>query len=299
VFNLFRAEWIKIMGNRWVSAFLILIFPVGMFAFVVVMSLLLLVVPAMRTGESTARLGLDHVEWTAQALQAWTIPNGLLGRLITLAFAVVVFAGEYQWQTWKNVVPRRRRVPLVLTKFLAVAVLVVLAFTLASIILAAGSGVMAKIAGGTYGPALTGDVVTDFAREYLRQAWLAFTITLISANFAALAGMLTRSILGGVLVGVAFTYFEGLSIAGLVLLGHLLDFPHLIELYRLTPSYNVANAQSWFTRGQAAGVQAGSLLGSKFPTLSDGLTFSVVILMIWVAALVGLTAYLFQRQDIT
>jgi hypothetical protein len=29
------------------------------------------------------------------------------------------------------------------------------------------------------------------------------------------------------------------------------------------------------------------------------LTFSVVLLVLWVVALVGLTAYLFQQQDIT
>jgi ABC-type transport system involved in multi-copper enzyme maturation permease subunit len=299
VVNLFRAEWIKIMGNRWVTAFLILIFPVGMFAFVVVMSVLIVLLPSMRDQAGTQQLGLDHAEWTHQALEAWTIPNGLLGRLITLAFAVVVFAGEYQWQTWKNVVPRRRRVSLILNKFLAVAAFVVLAFTVASIIFAVGWGVMVGLAGGTYGPAITGDVVINFAGDYLQQAWLAFTLTLISASFAALVGMFTRSILGGVLVGVAFTYIEGLSIVGMLLLGHLLDFPHLIDLYRLTPSYNVANAQSWFTQGQAAGFESVSLFGSEFPALSDSLVFSVVILIVWVAALVGLTAYLFQKQDIT
>ncbi len=297
--NLFRAEWTKIMGNRWVTAFLILIFPVGMFAFVVVMSVLIAVLPSMRDQAGTERLGLDHAEWTTQAIKAWTVPNSLLGRLLTLAFAVVVFAGEYQWQTWKNIIPRRRRVPLILVKFLAVAVLVVLAFTLASIIFAVGWGVMVSIAGGTYGPAITGEVVADFAGEYLQQAWLAFTLTMISANFAALAGMFTRSILGGVLVGVAFTYIEGLSILGMALLAHLLGFSRLIELYRLTPSYNVANAQSWFTKGQAAGIQAGNLLGGDFSDFSDSLTFSVVLLMLWVVALVGLTAYLFQKQDIT
>ena len=58
--NLFRAEWTKIMGNRWVTAFLILIFPVGMFAFVVVMSVLIAVLPSMRDQAGTERLGLDH-----------------------------------------------------------------------------------------------------------------------------------------------------------------------------------------------------------------------------------------------
>jgi ABC-type transport system involved in multi-copper enzyme maturation permease subunit len=299
VLNLFRAEWIKIVGNRWVTAFLILIFPVGMFAFVVVMSVLLALIPGMRTDESAARLGLDHAEWTRQAIDAWSVPNSLLGRLLILGFTAVVFVGEYQWQTWKNVVPRSRRVALILIKFLAIAVFVVVAFALASAIFAIGWGVMVKIAGGTYGPAITRDVLAGFAGDYAGQAWLAFTLTLISASFAALAGMLTRSILGGVLVGVAFTYFEGLSVLGMALLAHLLDFPRLVQLYRLTPSYNVANAQSWLTHHQPANLQAASaVLGNSF-NFSDTLAFSVVVLMLWVVALVGLTAYLFHNQDIT
>jgi ABC-type transport system involved in multi-copper enzyme maturation permease subunit len=299
VFNLFRAEWIKIMGNRWVTAFLILIFPVGMLAFVVVMSVLLALVPSMRADESAARLGLDRAEWTEQAIESWAVPNSLLGRLVMLGFTVVVFAGEYQWQTWKNVVPRNRRTALIVIKFLAVAVFVVLAFMLASIIFAVGWGVMVKIAGGTYGPPITRDVLADFAGDYLRQAWLAFTLTLIAASFAALAGMFTRSILGGVLVGVMFTYAEGLSILGMVLIARLVDFPRLVYLYRLTPSYNVANAQSWLTSGRPAGVQGeGTFLGNILD-FSDSLNFSVAVLTLWVIGLITLTAYLFQKQDIT
>jgi ABC-2 type transport system permease protein len=299
VFNLFRAEWIKIVGNRWVTAFLVLIFPVGMLAFVLVMSALFILFPSMRTDESTAGLGLDRAEWTEQAVEVWSVPNSLLGRLMMLGFTAVVFAGEYQWQTWKNVVPRHRRAALVLIKFLAVAVFVVLAFVLASIIFAAGWGLMVRIAGGTYGPAITGDVLADFAGEYLKQAWLAFTLTLIAASFAALAGMFTRSILGGVLIGAMFTYAEGLSILGMALIAHLIDFPRLVYLYRLTPSYNVANARSWITHNQPASMQdAGALLGDVLD-FSDSLNFSVVVLTLWGIGLIALTAYLFQRQDIT
>src|SRR5512145_2997375 len=136
--DLFRAEWIKIAGNRWVTSALIWIFPVGALAFVAVMSLILALGPGMRDEDGTVQLGLDKAEWTERALEVWMIPNSLFGRLMILGFTAVVFAGEYQWQTWKNVVPRTRRVLLVLAKFLGVSVSALVAFALMSAIFAAG-----------------------------------------------------------------------------------------------------------------------------------------------------------------
>jgi hypothetical protein len=40
VLQLFHAEWIKLVGNRWRAAFLLWIFPIGTLAFVIVMSVL-------------------------------------------------------------------------------------------------------------------------------------------------------------------------------------------------------------------------------------------------------------------
>jgi ABC-type transport system involved in multi-copper enzyme maturation permease subunit len=247
----------------------------------------------------TGELDVDTMDWTEQALSAWSVPTGLFGRLLVLALASLVFAGEYQWRTFKTVVPHAQRVKLVLVKFLAVAFAIVLAFTLMSLILGMGAFVIAWIGGGQVGPAITGEVLANFARDYLQQAWLAFTLTIISANFAALAGMLTRSILGGTLVGVFFTFIEGLSVAGLALLAHLLDYPKLVYLYRLTPSYNIDNISSWIDNSRpATDDEILEQLGDLF-NFADDMTFSVVILMLWVVGLVALTAYLFHRQDIT
>jgi ABC-type transport system involved in multi-copper enzyme maturation permease subunit len=227
------------------------------------------------------------------------IPNSLFGRLMILGFTAVVFAGEYQWQTWKNVVPRTRRVLLVLVKFLGVSVSALVAFALMSAIFAAGWGVLVKIAGGTYGPAITGDLLSEFVPDYARQVWLALNLTLIAASFAALAGMITRSILGGVLVGLMFTYGEGLSVLGLAVVGRFVDFPELVHLYRLTPSYNVANARSWMNDHHPAGLQGISSVLDEVPEFSDSLGFSAGVLLVWVIGLITLTACLFQRQDIT
>lgn len=297
VLSLFRAEWTKTAGNRWVVGFLIWIFPVGALAFMVVMALLIALVPSMRSDQGVERLGLDGVDWTEQAISVWDFPNSLLGRLIVLAFTSFVFAGEYQWGTWKNILPHSNRVAVVLIKFITVGLFVIIAFSLMSAIYGAGMVVLTEIAGGSHGPPVSGPVLTAFTGDYLQQAGLAFTLTLIAASMAALLAMAMRSILGGAIAGIILTYVEGLSILPMVLLAHWLDYPRLVHAYRVTPSYNVANIKSWLTQGVAEGENFDFF--NNVVDFSDSMTFSIVLLGAWVCALVGLTVYLFNRQDMT
>jgi hypothetical protein len=298
MFNLFRAEWIKISGNRWVTAFLIWVFPTGALAFTAVLAVIIILTPAARDGAGVEELGLNDSQWTEQAISVWTVPNSLLGRIVLLAFTSVVFAGEYQWHTWKNIIPKNRRTRLILTKFVVVGLYVVTAFVLMSIIFALGWGVLVWLVGESYGPELTRDVLGEFVSDYARQAWLAFSLTIIAAGYAALAGMLTRSILGGVIVSIVLTYVEGLSVVFLMLIGYFVDYVEIVHLYRLTPSYNVANVRSWIMENQPEGFST-EVLGDAFDiSFADGLTFSLVLLATWVVGLVGLTAYLFHKQDV-
>lgn len=293
--DLFRAEWLKIAGNRWVAGCMVWIFPLGALAFLLVAGVILLL-------SSTARQGFRQDEaalWTEQAIGVWSFPNNPLGRLILLGFTAVVFAGEYQWGTWKNIVPRNRRFSLVLVKFVALGVFVVLAFALMSVLWAAGWGVLTRIAGASYGPRITADVVRDFAGDYALAASLAFTSTIIAAGYAALAGMLTRSILGGVIVGFAVTFAENLSIVVLLLIGWLLDIPKAVLAYRFTPGYNLLNVASWISEKAPSVVRPYESGTHAEIVLSDSLEFSVLVLAAWVVGLILLTGMLFRRQDIT
>lgn len=290
--NLFRAEWVKIAGNRWVAGCLVWIFPVGALAFMLVVGMIMAL-------SSTAREQFFDApaQWTEQAVAVWNIPNNPLGRLVLLGFTAVVFAGEYQWQTWKNVVPRNRRALLILIKFLALGAFIVTAFVLMSILWTVGTGVLSRIAGMPYGPTLTGDVLADFAGDYALAAALAFTSTIIAAGYAALAGMLTRSILGGVLVGFAITFVENLLAPVLALIGLLLDIPRIVHLYRLTPGYNLLNVSSWINSDKAIEWTIQVSDKARY-TMTDSLAFSIFVLAAWVVGLVGLTIFLFRRQDI-
>jgi ABC-2 type transport system permease protein len=292
--DLFRAEWLKIAGNRWVSGCLIWIFPIVAFGAVVVLALILSLSSGARDGFRSDNNPL----WTESAMAVWNVPNNPVGRLILLGFTAVVFAGEYQWQTWKNIVPRNRRVPLILVKFLALGVFVVVAFLLMSLIWTLGVGLLAQIVGVPYGPKITSDVVSDFAGDYALTVGLTFTSTLIAAGYAALAAMLTRSILGGVLVGFALTFAESLSIIGLLFVGYFLDIPRIVHLYRLTPGYNLLNVASWINDKVALNMDVNVESRATY-VFSDSLTFSVMVLAVWVCGLIALTAYLFRRQDIT
>ncbi|MBN1681908.1 MAG: ABC transporter permease [Anaerolineae bacterium] len=294
--NLFQAEWIKIIGNRWASGFLIWIFPVGAFGFIVIFGLILALSPVARENARGDDTGPDAntLQWTKQALDVWDFPVGVMGRLILLGLTSVVFGGEYQWQTWKNIVPRNKRIPLILTKYCMLALVIVLAFALMSFIMAAGYGLLARIVGVSYGPALKGSVIVDFAGDYIQKALLALVAIIISTAYAALGTMITHSIIGGVLVGMLLTYAEALSALGMAVIAHFLDQPVILNLYRLTPGYNLQNVNEWLSHGQPDSANLFDML-----EVSDSLEFSAMALAGWVIGLIALSAYYFHRQDIT
>ncbi|HML20845.1 MAG TPA: hypothetical protein PKD09_04305 [Aggregatilinea sp.] len=291
--NLFRAEWAKINGNRWVSGCMIWIFPIGAVAIMLLLGVIMAFSSATRASFAT-----DNSGWNDMLVGTWSILNNPLGRLLLLGFTAVIFAGEYQWSTWKNVVPRSRRVSLILTKFFTLGVFVVFAFVIMSILLAVGWGILTWIAGGHYGPRVTMDVVRDVAGDYGLAAGLAFISTLIAAGFAALAGMLTRSILGGVLVSFAVTLGEAASAIGLSIIAFFLDWAPVLKLYRFTPTYNLLNVNEWIVNHQAV-VMDMSYGDTKHVVLSNSMEFSLLALGVWIVGLIALTAYWFQRQDVT
>ena len=56
--------------------------------------------------------------WTDTFMASWGFANNLFGRMFLLGFTAVTFAGEYQWGTWKNIIPRQRRSLLIMAKFI-------------------------------------------------------------------------------------------------------------------------------------------------------------------------------------
>jgi ABC-2 type transport system permease protein len=287
--KLFRAEWYKITGNRWATGCMIWVFP-ALAVLVTVLALL----AAVFSSRFRMEVNNDPAVWTDVAILPWLIPNNPLGRGLLLGFTAVLFAGEYQWDTWKVIVPRSQRVPLILVKFLAVALFVVFAFTLMSILLTTGLGMISLVAGASYGPELGRDVLANFAEDYGLQMLYAFVSTIIAAGYASLAAMITRSILGSVITGIVVSIGETFLFVPLYLIASLLGEDSILHIYRFIPSYNLLNLFSWLN-GETPG-------GLEFPSgkiVVDSQLFAEAVLAAWVIGLVALTAYTFQRQDIT
>ncbi len=292
--SLFRAEWQKIVGNARAVSFLIWIYPITALIIVLLINTVGILVSDFTRDQFLANPPL----WTQRLVDIWAVfnhfPNNMFIRMPFLAFTAVLFAGEYQWGTWKNIVPRHRRSALILTKFMALGVLIIVALTLTSLVWWAGGWLQTRLVGIPYGPELNSGVLANFSRVYLLDTALTFLATLIVAAYAALFAMASRSILASLMLGIGIGIVEAASPLMLFGLGLIFDRPHLINLYVATPSYNLTNISSWINEGIGSGI--GVLPG--FTTVLS-LPQSILIIGFWVAGLVMITAVLFQRQDIT
>jgi hypothetical protein len=106
--------------------------------------------------------------------------------------------------------------------------------------------------------------------------------------------MITRSIVGSVIIGVVISIGEALIVLPLYLIADLLNTDSILNLYRYLPSYNLNNLFIWLSGDTPQGL--------GYPSdkvIVDSQLFSEVVLVCWVIGLVALTVYLFQRQDVT
>jgi ABC-type transport system involved in multi-copper enzyme maturation permease subunit len=287
--ELFRAEWMKINGNRYMASFTVWLFPVGVATF-----LTLALIPALGSDLFRSQVNAAPPTWTMQTLLPWTIINTIITRLILVAFAADVFAGEYQRSMWKNLLPRRRRTTYILMKFFTMSLMLLIAFLSACLLAGLISGVVVRATGAPYNLTTRGETLNDFFNSFALQAFVAIISALIAASFGALGGIVTRSILGAVGFGAICTVGEQAMLMVLFLVGNALNAPGLISLYQYTPGYNLSNISSWATTGAAftmPGIPA-QYIGAT----SAGASF--VILGAWVVGLIGLTVWLFRRQDI-
>jgi len=290
--GLLRAEWQKVAKNFLLTSFLVWIYPVGFAAFFTIAVLMGLLSEATQNAMLTTSGG----QWTTDVLGVWglftSFPNNILPRLLPLAFMAVVFAREYEWGMWKYLIPRSRRRPLILAKFVILIGVVTLSVLVSQIVVGAGQVLSHAAAGAAYGPALTSGMLAEFGRALARETLLGVTSLVILAGYAACAALVTRSILGGLLAGFGLSVLEPMSLVGLQLLGRILNLPGLVNLFQFTPTYNLENVRAWLAVGAAHTRVAASF------TAEPSLLFSIVVLGVWVVGLIALAMAVFERQDI-
>ncbi len=292
--SLLRAEWKKATGNLLLTGFLVWIVPIGLLTFYVLGLLAFLVTD---NPESAGIVSISADSLTTDMVGVWsliiTFPGNIFGRLLPLAFMAVVFAGEYQWGTLRQIVPRSRRSSLILAKVATSTFVVLLSYLLASLIIGIGQTAGHAILGLDYGSIFAGNELALFAESYFEHLLLGTLSLLILAGFAAVAAVLTRSILGGLLASFGLSVLEPMSLMFLVILGRLLNRADLANLYQFAATYHLDNARSWFV--------AGHPLAPPLPgfTTEPALVISLIALALWVIVPVAIAIILFNRQDIT
>ena len=287
------AEWRKLLGHTKAVAFLVWIYPIG----ALILVLLINILPGLFIEAARDLAVASPPLWTEDLLSVWNAMNGFPGgtflRMPFLAFIATAFAGEYQWGTWKNIVPRQSRTTLILSKFLVLGFLMLLSLTLTSLVVTGGGWLQTVLVDVPYGPALSEVDMATYLQGLLMQVFVTFVGTLIVAAYAALIAMYSRSIIASLLLSVGVSILEFSASLLLLLVSQVLQKPELVNVVVGSPTYNLENVRSWVVDG------VGSNFGG-FPDFTAVLPMwaSLLILLAWLVGLLGGTALLFRRQDI-
>ncbi len=286
---LMRSEWKKVSGNRLLVSCVIWIWP-----FIVVALAGFTLVLFLANPEARAEYAATPVSWTDAALTPWGFLNNSIGRLLLMGFVAAVVAGEYEYRTWKTILPGNRRWVLLLVKYATIAGFIIMAFSVTMVIAVIVFGLMNLALGAGYPPEIGGKMLLDFAGDLALNISLSFVAVWIVASVAILVSIWTRSILFGVLVGVFISLLESLGIPlALALVSELLHLDWIGDAVVVTPTYHADNIAAWVNTGA----------GVSYPYLEDmritaSLAGSIVSLAVWLLGLMGLSVFFFERQDI-
>jgi len=275
------AEALKMRGHK-STWFLVWLFPI---AFTIVM---LLMIGAGIAGFDKPEQP-DVADWLENTTMIWFVPNNAIGRYLISAFVAVVFAGEYGWNTWKLIVPHRRRASLIAAKYALTIILFAISFALTAAIL---TGL------GFADDALTGDTLPAginmavLWEAHSKAALAAVAPVLIAIAYASLAAVLTRSTIAALVIAIVATTLEQIIVG----FGPQLyfKFPSIVwPLYHVLPGHHIANLSEF--------IRDGAALKREFPgghVVHLGWTTSLGVLLAWIAAFWAATFAAFRRQDI-
>jgi len=205
----------------------------------------------------------------------------------------VVFAGEFQWETWRLVVPKTNRSRLIISKWIAMTMTILLAFVLTGLITILIQFAAHAVIGKTYGPVVTLKAVTDALQVLGIEILIAALSLLLLGAFAAVAAFITRSMLGALLLTFGFSIAELLSVGLLAVFSIWFDRPAIMDAYRYMPNFNLENLRSWFIHGYG-------LKEVPFNLAVEASVFeSFLFVGIWILVFAGWALSLFRRMDIT
>jgi len=279
MFDAVRAETLKVRWHRG-TLLLIWIFPI----------VALLLTLAQLTWDATHRAPSPQspAAWLDQSLIFLATPTTGLGRFLVAAFAALVFAGEYGWNTWKLVIPVRPRWQLIAGKWFTAAVFAFVAFVAADVIALAGSAVRSTLGGPAVPAALAW---SEIVSTHLEAAGRAILPILYSVIWAGLFAVITRSVLAAVVLSMGLLFLEQLlQPVGLLAYQY---FPQVTTTVLITlPPYHLANVIA-FIKGDGLVLILGA--GESVAVSQIG---SLIATIAWLATAAAVTVAHFARQDL-
>ena len=275
--SLLRAEALKIGGNRKATWPLIWIYPLGAL-------IVLLIIGAVDVWQESRGVNpVDTAEtaesWLETWQGVWMIPAGV--RFLMIAFAAVVFGGEYGWNTWKLVAPHRGRVALMLSKHLSAVGWLMAGYLAMAVTWVLGATALAFM----LGEPPPSDVPLDaLLAGQARGALFTLAVVLVTVAMVSALAVATRSTVAALLIGIALLAAEPFVAPRLAQIHDL--------LFRAAPGTALGNLQSWIFAGEAL------TLPTPDGPVADSWVFSLSVLIAWTVGLGGLSVALFRRQDL-
>jgi len=277
--NIVSAEWTKLLPHKgtWL---LVWIYPI---LFLLVLTIGLIGEPGMSRDAAKA------AGWIDETTMIWHVPGITMGRYFVAAYFALVFAGEYGWNTLKLVLPHTSRWKLVAAKYLVPLGLLYLAWLLAAVLTVAAEYAKTAMAGL---PVPDGVTLAAILHGHGTTLLHGVVPLLLTAGYASLLAVLTRSTLAAFIVSlVLITFDERLGRIVCALSNFGMEW--LAVPYRVLPSYHLQNFASWTQEG----------VGYRLPLASGAVVemsqmTSTLAIAAWIGGLMALTFWWFRRQDI-
>ena len=231
----------------------------------------------------------DVADWLENTTMIWFVPNNAIGRYLISAFVAVIFAGEYGWNTWKLIVPHRRRASLIAAKYALTIILFAISFLLTAALLTGLAFADDALTGDTIPAGLTAAAIWEM---HGKAALAAIAPVLMAIAYASLAAVLTRSTIAALVIAIVATTIEQLIVG----FGPQLyfKFPSIVwPLYNVLPGHHLESLAQCIRKGAA--------LQREFPgglVVHYSCAASLAIVVAWIAGLSAATFAAFRRQDI-
>lgn len=226
--------------------------------------------------------------WIDDSAMFWRAPGSAPGRILIAGFVALLFAGEYSWNTWKLIIPARRRWQLVGAKWAVAVSFVFVAFVVTDLIVLAREWVR-TLQGSEMPQGVT--VPSVLVAHAHAAAHALFPISYITA-FAAMFAVLTRSILATIIISIGLVIIEGmLGVLGVFFYARAPDITRF--LIEALPPYHIQNLIVWATTDSGLICPLG-----PGASVALGWMTSVIVSFAWIGLAMAITLLHFLRQDL-